>query len=47
VSGLLGTVDELNTVMREDGFMRNNFSRVIEEIKGKVEQILEEINITA
>jgi hypothetical protein len=45
VGGLQQTVDELDTLMLEDGFMRNNFSFVIEELKGSINQILEEVEI--
>jgi hypothetical protein len=45
VGGLLHTVDQLDTLMLEDGFMRNQFSFFIEELKGGISQILEEVEI--
>ena len=45
VSGLLDTVDQLNTLMMNDGFMRNNFTFFIEELKTDINQILEEMNV--
>ena len=45
VSGLLDTLDQLNTLMVSDGFMRNNFAFFIEELQTDINQILEEINI--
>ncbi|MDR0369325.1 MAG: hypothetical protein LBH96_02010 [Candidatus Peribacteria bacterium] len=43
--GLQGLIDELDTIMLEDGFMKNNFSFLIEEMKADINQILEEIDI--
>ncbi|MDR2416441.1 MAG: hypothetical protein LBD75_07810 [Candidatus Peribacteria bacterium] len=45
ISGLLQTIDQLDILMLEDGFMRNQFSFFIDELKGGIRQILEEINI--
>ena len=38
-------MDELERVMREDGFMRNNFAFLVDEVKEKVGQILDEVEI--
>ncbi len=43
--GLQGLIDQLDTIMLEDGFMRNNFSFLINEMKGDITTILEEIEI--
>jgi len=43
--GLQGLIDQLDTIMLEDGFMRNNFSFLIEEMKADITQILDEVNI--
>ena len=45
VSGLLNTVDQLDTLMMNDGFMRNNFAFFVEELKADINQILEEMNV--
>ncbi|MDR0650021.1 MAG: hypothetical protein LBG59_01040 [Candidatus Peribacteria bacterium] len=45
ISGLLGTLDQLDTLMLENGFMRNQFSFLIEELKGSISQILEDITV--
>ncbi|MDR0606881.1 MAG: hypothetical protein LBG52_00660 [Candidatus Peribacteria bacterium] len=45
VSGLLQTVDQLNIVMLEDGFMRNQFAWAMEEIKKGIRQVLDKIEI--
>jgi len=36
-------VDELDTLLREDGFMRNHFAFLVDEVKGLALQILEEM----
>ena len=41
--GLQEVIDQLNTLMLEDGFMRNQFSFLIEEMKSDINQILEKI----
>ena len=43
--GLQGLVDKLDTIMLEDGFMRNNFSFLIDEMKSDINQVLEEMDI--
>jgi hypothetical protein len=45
VGGLLQTVDQLDRIMLEDGFIRNNFAFFIDELKGQVRQLLGEIII--
>ncbi|MDR3169173.1 MAG: hypothetical protein LBU27_05450 [Candidatus Peribacteria bacterium] len=46
VSGLLQTIDSLDTLMLEDGFMKNQFSWAIEELKKMIEQMLNNIEIS-
>jgi hypothetical protein len=46
VSGLLGTIDQLDRILLEDGFMRNQFDFFINELKDKITLILEEIRIS-
>lgn len=43
--GLQGLIDQLDTIMLQDGFMKNNFAFPIDEMKADINQILEEINI--
>ena len=43
--GLQGLIDQLDTIMLEDGFMRNNFSFLIDEMKVDINQVLEEMDI--
>jgi hypothetical protein len=45
VGGLLQTADQLDTILLEDGFMRNNFAFFVEELKGEINQILEQVEI--
>lgn len=45
VSGLLQTVDGLDTILLEDGFMRNQFSFLVEEVKTTIQELLEHIKI--
>ncbi|MDR2191212.1 MAG: hypothetical protein LBP53_08895 [Candidatus Peribacteria bacterium] len=45
VGGLLQTTDALDTLLLEDGFMRNQFSFFIDELKEGIRQILEELEI--
>jgi hypothetical protein len=45
VGGLLQTADQLNTLLLEDGFMRNNFAFLVDEVKDMIEKILEEVEI--
>jgi hypothetical protein len=46
VSGLLETVDQLDRILLEDGFMRNQFDFFINELKDGITLILEEIRIS-
>jgi len=45
VEGLLHTIDQLDTIMLADGFMRNNFAFLIEEITSATHSVLEDITI--
>ena len=45
MNGLLDTIDYLDTLLLEDGFMRNNFGWAIDELKVMMSQILEEIEL--
>jgi len=46
VGGLLDTIDTIDTVCANDGYLRNQFSFATDELKGLITKMLDEINIS-
>ena len=46
VGGLLDTIDAIDTVCANDGYLRNQFSFATDELKDLITKMLDEINIS-